>query len=333
MKKLSFVIPIYNVSSYLFECYYSIYNQINDKCEIILVDDGSTDNSGFMCDELCEKNENTIVIHKKNGGLASARNAGLCEATGVYICFVDADDKIADSCVDKILNAIDTNDFDLCFMKGIKFYPNGYSEDLGDEIDSKYIIDKNKNDILSYLSSRPKFSGSSCTKIYRREFLNKNMLEFPHDNRQSEDLGFVRDCILKAKKYYSIDCPFYEYRQNRMGSISNGATIRGVDGVLKFIEETIGEHSSNKKAVSLYDSCALSFAAYEYYIALLNYSLLRETDENSILYNKIVKYKWIVKYTKSNRFKKIKYFIFFFGIKNTLKVLSFYYRNKKTKMY
>ena len=232
---LSFIIPVYNVELYLQECIDSIVQQCDERCEIILVDDGSTDASGKICDQ--NMGDRIRVIHKENGGLSSARNTGLQYATGRYISFVDADDRIADNAVPYIIRWILSGGADYCFMQGIKFYPNGVIEDLGDCISKKYIDDKTK--FINYLASRPKFAGSACTKLYRSSFIRKEKIFFPQDRRISEDLGFTRDCILKAETYDVLEIPFYQYRQNRKGSITTDAGKKSIQGLLAFIQESV----------------------------------------------------------------------------------------------
>ena len=105
-KLISFIIPVYNTEKYLEECINSILDQINDKCEIILIDDGSTDNSGLICDSYAAINHEIKVVHQENRGLAAARNIGLDHANGEYIAFVDSDDYLDSSCVTKILKWI-----------------------------------------------------------------------------------------------------------------------------------------------------------------------------------------------------------------------------------
>lgn len=103
---ISVVVPIYNVEKYLNKCVDSLLNQDYSNLEIILVDDGSTDSSGKIVDEYKEKNKNIKVIHKENGGLSSARNAGLKEAIGQYIIFIDSDDWIDTKMISTLFNLI-----------------------------------------------------------------------------------------------------------------------------------------------------------------------------------------------------------------------------------
>ena len=110
---LSFILPIYNVEAYLEECIDSILDQITDECEIILVDDGATDSSGEICDRYSEKHSAIRVVHKENGGLSSARNAGLDVSNGDYIMFLDSDDYLAENAVEMLVCANKEDDADI----------------------------------------------------------------------------------------------------------------------------------------------------------------------------------------------------------------------------
>ena len=103
---VSVVVPIYNVELYMKKCIQTIINQSYNNLEIILVDDGSTDNSGNIADEYAQKDLRVKVIHKLNGGLSDARNAGMKKATGKYICFIDSDDFIEKDMIEKMVNRI-----------------------------------------------------------------------------------------------------------------------------------------------------------------------------------------------------------------------------------
>ena len=122
---LSVVIPVYNVEKYLQQCVDSIINQLTDECEIILVDDGSPDGSGEICDRYANKDSRINVIHQQNGGLAAARNTGLDYARGEYVAFVDSDDYLDGHCIAKILSWISSGGADVCFMRAMKVFPNG----------------------------------------------------------------------------------------------------------------------------------------------------------------------------------------------------------------
>lgn len=116
MNKVSIILPIYNVEKYLEKCVNSVINQTYQNIEIILVDDGSKDSSGRICDELVESDNRIKVIHKKNGGLASARNAGYEVATGEYLMYIDSDDVIKNDIAEKCVSAMEKNDQMLLYL-------------------------------------------------------------------------------------------------------------------------------------------------------------------------------------------------------------------------
>ena len=113
MKKVSVIVPVYNVKAYLDKCVQSIINQTEQSIEIILVDDGSTDGSSLLCDDWAKADNRIIVIHKENGGLSSARNCGLQKANGEFVCFIDSDDVISPYFVEHLLLLVTKYDCDI----------------------------------------------------------------------------------------------------------------------------------------------------------------------------------------------------------------------------
>lgn len=326
---LSFILPVYNVEDYLNECVYSICSQITKEyqniIEVILVDDGSTDKSGEYCDTYAESNSYISVLHKKNGGLASARNAGLEVASGKYISFIDSDDRIAANSIESLMRWIITADADLCFLKATKCYPNGIREDMGENIQQLYVKNICKKSVVQYLSTRPKFPASACCKLYRKKFLDKYNLQFPKDNRRSEDLGFAYDCITLASRFDVLEVPFYEYRQKRKGSITSSFSEKGYWDLSKFIVEsvkkaTIGRTQNPKNDIQKY---ALSFVAYEYIQLLSGHCNLKgKAKKRSKEFLK--KYRWVLDYSQADRIKKIKIVCKLFGIDVTSELLNLY---------
>ena len=129
--KISIIIPIYNVENYLVRCLESVIHQTYDNLEIILVDDGSPDQCGHICDEYKEKDDRIIVIHQKNKGLSEARNAGIEVATGSYVLFVDSDDYIEESMVEHLYNALQENFAQISCCNHIDVYDDGKAVIVG----------------------------------------------------------------------------------------------------------------------------------------------------------------------------------------------------------
>ena len=155
--KISIIIPVYNVEQYLEQCLDSILRQTYKNYEIILVDDGSSDNSGVICDKFAFKYSFIHVIHKTNGGLSSARNAGLDVATGSYVLFVDSDDYIGENAISQIISTVGQHDIDVVFLEAFKVFNNTDAVPMGDGIRADELNGKSKEDIMAYLSTLPKF--------------------------------------------------------------------------------------------------------------------------------------------------------------------------------
>ena len=155
---ISIIVPVYNVEKYLKKCVDSIVNQTYKNLEIILVDDGATDNSGKICDELVELDNRIKVYHKKNGGLSDARNYGVERATGDYIGFVDSDDYIDAEMYEKLYEAIKKENVDVaeCNLKIV------YPEKTDLFTDQKYYQICNNQEYLEEYLKIEKIFGSAC---------------------------------------------------------------------------------------------------------------------------------------------------------------------------
>lgn len=211
MKLLSVIIPVYNVKPYLEKCVESIVDQTYHNLQIILVDDGSTDGSQTICDELAQKDSRIVVIHKENGGLSTARNVGMDRAKGDYIAFVDSDDWLERNMYEVLINQLEAHDADLV---ACSFY-----ECKGDE---KKAVGDSKN--ISVFNTEEIFINKNqlrflvWNKVFRRSFVEK--LRFV-PGQVYEDFHFCRQVFLKTKKLIYLDVPFYDYRISRPGNTNS----------------------------------------------------------------------------------------------------------------
>lgn len=211
MKLLSVIIPVYNVKPYLEKCVESIVDQTYHNLQIILVDDGSTDGSQTICDELAQKDSRIVVIHKENGGLSTARNVGMDRAKGDYIAFVDSDDWLERNMYEVLINQLEAHDADLA---ACSFY-----ECKGDE---KKAVGDSKN--ISVFNTEEIFINKNqlrflvWNKVFRRSFVEK--LRFV-PGQVYEDFHFCRQVFLKTKKLIYLDVPFYDYRISRPGNTNS----------------------------------------------------------------------------------------------------------------
>lgn len=167
MPAISVIVPIYNVEDYVVKCVDSILNQTLRDLEIILVDDGSTDNSGKICDEYLTKDDRVKVIHKKNGGLSDARNAGLDVCKGEYIGFVDGDDYIDEDMYEMLYKNIINYDADISMCRFRRIYNNRIDDNGRDLI--RYTKDKKEIIEELYCGS---IGISVCSKLYKRNIFS-----------------------------------------------------------------------------------------------------------------------------------------------------------------
>ena len=181
MKKLSIIVPVYNIGQYLEECIESLIEQTYSDKEIILVDDGSTDNSGKICDAFAGNYSYIKVIHQENKGLPFARNAGLEIAEGEYIGFVDSDDVIKKDMYKKLISALEETDADMAVCNFEVFNKSGIRA-VSDRYNTDWIqySDKNAKQFYSYALD------SSCNKIYKHEIIQRNNLLFMDKNTETE---------------------------------------------------------------------------------------------------------------------------------------------------
>ena len=302
-KLLSIIVPVYKVEAYLPECLDSFLPECDERVEVILVDDGSPDGCPAICDDYAVRYPYVRVIHQQNGGLAAARNAGLAQACGRYVGFIDSDDRFSKGAIPKILERLSGPAFDVCFMQTVRFYPDGTREDLGDAINHAGVAGKDKLAVMRYLASRPKYPGAAWSKIYRSHFLKEKHISFPVDRRLSEDLGFVRDAILAANVYESLDFPYYEYRQNRAGSITDTVSENRLQGLSQFITESIDLLTTDKKPNDEMAKCAMSFVAYEYAVLLM---LCHDRlDKKSAWLSFMRQYRWVLSFGKHKKTKAV----------------------------
>ena len=212
-KKISVIVPVYNVEEYLKECVESLISQTWDNYEIILVDDGSTDSSGKICDFYAMSNENISVIHKKNGGLSSARNAGIPFATGKYIAFVDSDDKVHQDYLKIMIELMIKYDADLVACN----YCEG--QECVWEQDNNTIEIRSGNEILNKMNERDVLVTVAWNKLYDSKFFNQYGLRYP-EGKIHEDMFLTPQILYHTKKMVITDKKLYFYRQ-RLNSIMN----------------------------------------------------------------------------------------------------------------
>jgi glycosyltransferase involved in cell wall biosynthesis len=199
---ISVIIPIYKVEPYLRKCVDSVLSQTYSDLEIILVDDGSPDNCGKICDEYAEKDSRIKVIHKTNGGVASARNFGLNIAKGDYIGFIDSDDWIEPNMYECLLNDILQNE---CYISMCEFFLERKKIAIWHIPVDKKTIEADEVIKLSFLNTN---FYATWSKLYNKKIFSE--LRYP-ENGIAEDMFLFFPIVIKAKKISLIRMPLYHY--------------------------------------------------------------------------------------------------------------------------
>lgn len=265
--KVSIIIPVYNTSNYLDKCISSILEQSYKNLEIIFIDDGSIDNSLCILRKYEKIDKRIKILIQENQGQGVARNYGLKEATGEYICFVDSDDRIDQVMVEKLLQNIkkEDSDFSSCLIafedkKGIKIYRKQFDVEYlegDDQIKDSYKV-KNIFPI-------------PCNKIYKTKFLKDNNIYFPKV-RKNEDMLFIHKVVLYSKKCSFINQVLY-YAYRREGSTSRQITIENINSTISMLEldkENLKRVGKYKKFLIEYRSFYIR-AVFNIYLQALYY--------------------------------------------------------------
>lgn len=221
---ISVIVPIYKVEDYLDRCIKSIVEQTYSNLEIILVDDGSPDQCPKLCDEWATKDQRIKVIHKKNGGLSDARNAGMKVMTGDYISYIDSDDWIAKDMYERMLEYIKKEQADICecdFVRTSRKVKNTSKKQ------DEQIISLDKEKALQAVVEE-KIQPVVWNKLYRKEIVNTLCFEV---GKYNEDEFFTYKAIEKADKIVKISYVGYYYFFREDSIINEAYTIRRLDGL------------------------------------------------------------------------------------------------------
>lgn len=233
---ISIIVPIYNVEKYLVPCVDSILNSTYRDIEVILVDDGATDGSGAICDEYAARDERIKVIHKVNGGLSDARNAGMKVATGDYILFVDGDDVIHYQMIEILKAAIDSGDYDFSMVLGVMV-----PEDFDRSIISKSVSPANTK--LRVLGQRGMMAGLMGTsgdnfqymvawnKLYKRSLLQDMRFKIT----SSEDMEWNTRVCMKMTQAVCVETELYYWIQHEASITHQPMSLSRIERVNSYL--------------------------------------------------------------------------------------------------
>lgn len=326
LRKFSVIIPVYKTVKELPRCVDSVLAQEFKDFEIILVDDGSPDGSGKICDKYASTNEQINCIHQENQGVSVARNTGLKFAKGEYVLFLDSDDAWNDSKALTKLNSIikeDPNTDVICFGYML-FDSNGQIRKTCVPYITKEAIEK--YDVVKQLVYSYQYYNAAYLKVLKRDFLIKNRIEFKK-GILSEDISWSGDVLLHAKNIKVYSSAFYNYILRSSGSITSSVGKKNVVDILSQIEDGIFQvekESENEDIKQLY----YEYWAYQFATVLGDIPRIKNEPDYEEIVDKCKEYTFLLDY---HHVKKV-YIVFLiyrvFGLNATMKVLYKYLNYK-----
>lgn len=318
---ISFIIPVYNVVPYLEHCVRSILSQRYRDIELLLINDGSTDGSAALCDELSTSDKRIRVIHQHNQGLSAARNNGLAAARGEYIVFVDSDDYWYD-CED--LSSLVSIAESSPSLEVIGFNCRYYYPKTGRYVDwlpysaqlSQVMSMQEAFRMLNTLGTIPM---SACLKMIKRSTLLEHGIRF-EVGRIAEDIPWFIDLVEHVQSCCFINRYVYVYRQNVSNSITQSHVDKRFEHLMCIIESEVTK-ASTRNIVSTTKDALYSFLAYE--LSIL-YSIVADTNDVEGNRKRLGRYAWLLQYTTNPKVKKASYVHRLIGLRGMEWVLRIY---------
>lgn len=327
---ISIIVPIYNVELYLRKCINSIRNQTYKNIEIILVDDGSPDNCGKICDEYKQKDNRIKVIHKKNGGLSEARNYGIEISTGDYILFVDSDDYIANNMCQILLEKAQRYKADIVSCNLEEVYEDGTYKINKQAINTKEQVFSNLEMIGTYFFDDTIDTNVVWNKLYARKlFFGEHKLRFPV-GRLHEDNYTIYKLYYYANKVVVIDDVLYYYLR-RSNSITGKPSYKNI---IDKLDARIGEFSfANDIKDPILKSMVFAHSLNSY-MGLINDTSIDIRNAN--IQNKLQEYKLCILKNadvSKNNYINYKGYVKYFAMKfNLEKIYSLLLKIKRNKI-
>lgn len=318
--KVSVVIPVYNVKPYLERCVNSVLRQTYKDLEIILVDDGSTDGSGELCDEIATRTPNLLVIHQENQGISGARNAGLKLAKGYYVVFLDGDDEwLLNDGLSHLLLKAENRHPDIIAFKCVHIW-NGKLKETTDDYDINKISECfTAEKIFKYLVTSQFFNMSACLLLVRRQLLIDYEIFFP--------LGYISEDVfwslhlwqyVQTVEFHNLD--FYGY-YHREGSVSSTPSIKvyqSYDAIFNYWGKQCDENCQNAEPIRYYLANMWVNRGYAFI-------LLKKEDQDEAL-SILKRHIGLLEHSHSKKAKRVRVLTKILGVKITVLLLGIYWK-------
>ena len=323
---VSIIIPVFNTEEYLEECVNSILIQTYTHIEIILIDDGSPDNSPVICDKLFLKDTRIKIFHKENEGLSIARNYGLSVANGEVVVFLDSDDYWCDEAGLEKLVAIfmdNADNVDFLIFNCYDYYQ------LEGKIKKRPLFPVSITEGVNKFIKFKNFANSGCfpmpvwTKLIRKAFLIQNNIRFIK-GIIGEDIPWFIELVNKCVDFKVVNEFIITYRRQVHGSLTSGFNYRKYDDLVFIVENCISKTQSNQYDTKLVNDIYV-FMAYEYAILISQLAYV-EKDKREKYRSWLKQYKWLLNYGGNHKVILTRLCVRLTGFRLTSYILRFYIR-------
>lgn len=327
MMKLSIIIPVYNVEQYLQSCVQSVITQTYQDLQVILVNDGSTDSSGVLCDQLAQQDSRIQVVHKSNGGLSDARNAGFEVATGDYVAFLDSDDVyLLNDGLEQLMALAQAEQPDVLLFQAVDVYP--HHQTVRKAYDVEYMATHSGAEVFAQLVRTQSFNMSACFQLIRCELLEQHQIYF-EKGLLSEDVDWSLRLWCHVNKVHAINLPLYGY-QHRDGSISTTYTIRNLQSYehifAKFVQ--LYNERAVDDATESYWQTTMGYLAQMYTSCLYAYGQIAREDKSEA-YAILKRYATLLEHSISIKSERVILLKRYIGLHLTVWVFALYGRIRK----
>lgn len=325
--KLSIIIPVYNVEQYLQSCVQSVITQTYQDLQVILVNDGSTDSSGVLCNQLAQQDSRIQVVHKENGGLSDARNAGLRVATGDYVAFLDSDDVyLLNDGLELLMALAQAEQPDVLLFQAVDVYP--HHQTVRKAYDEVWIAAHSGMEGFYQLVRTQSFNMSACFQIIRRELLEQHQIYF-EKGLLSEDVDWSLRLWKYVQRVRAINLPMYGY-QHREGSISTTYTIRNLRSYKHIFAKFVQLYNERivDAATELYWKTTMGYLAQMYTSCLYAYGQIAREDKSEA-YAILKRYATLLEHSISIKSERVVLLKRYIGLCLTVEVFAFYGKIRK----
>ena len=325
--KLSIIIPVYNVEQYLQSCVQSVIMQTYQDLQVILVNDGSTDSSGVLCDQLAQQDSRIQVVHKENGGLSDARNVGLKVATGDYVAFLDSDDVyLLNDGLEQLMALAQAEQPDVLLFQAVDVYP--HHQTVRKAYDVEYMATHSGAEVFAQLVRTQSFNMSACFQLIRRELLEQHQIYF-EKGLLSEDVDWSLRLWRHVSKVRAINLPLYGY-QHREGSISTTYTIRNLRSYKRIFYKFVQLYNERElnAHTELYWKTVMGYLAQMYTSCLYAYGQIARKDKLEA-YAILQKYTSLLEHSISIKSERVIVLKRCVGLRLTVQVFALYGKIRK----